>query len=253
MFTPEKRERVRAELLESAAQDTRITGAAITGSAAAGREDRWSDVDLAFAVREAAAVPAVLADWTTVLYSRYGAVYHADITAGAWIYRAFLLPDTLQVDLAFVPAAEFRPLAPSFRLVFGTAGEAHPPAPAAPAGLIGLAWLYAVHARSSIARHKFWQAEYMIGGIRNHGLALACLRHELPTVHGRGIDQLPPGVVTPWEDSLVRQLDGAELFRAFRAALAALLDEIRQSDAQAAKRLEEPFRRLVESSFETAA
>ena len=64
----------------------------------------------------------------------------------------FLLPDTLQVDLAFVPATEFRALSPTFRLVFGEAGEPrHLPTPS-DGDLIGLAWLYALHARSSIAR-----------------------------------------------------------------------------------------------------
>jgi predicted nucleotidyltransferase len=32
------------------ANDSRIMGAALTGSAAGGREDRWSDIDLFFAV-----------------------------------------------------------------------------------------------------------------------------------------------------------------------------------------------------------
>ena len=46
MFTPEERERVRAALVERAHEDPRITGAALTGSAARGEEDRWSDVDV---------------------------------------------------------------------------------------------------------------------------------------------------------------------------------------------------------------
>ena len=41
MFNSEERDRLRSDLLEYAAKDQRITGAAITGSAAAEREDRW--------------------------------------------------------------------------------------------------------------------------------------------------------------------------------------------------------------------
>lgn len=252
MFTPEERARLRSELLDLAAGDGRITGATITGSAAAGREDRWSDIDLAFAVADEAGVADVLSDWTARLYGRHGAVHHTDIQAGAWIYRAFLLPSTLQVDLALVPAAEFRALAPSFRLMFGTAGEPRPPVSASAAGLIGLAWLYAVHVRSSIARDRLWQAEYMISGMRDQALALACLRHGLPIAHARGVDQLPAEATRGWEASLVRQLEPGELSRAFQAALDGLLREIRHADAEAAERLEAPLRSLTGSWAGTA-
>ena len=79
MFTPEERARVRSGLLEYAARDGRICGGAITGSAACQREDRWSDVDLAFGVAEAAEVPQVLADFTAHMYDRHRAVHHVDI------------------------------------------------------------------------------------------------------------------------------------------------------------------------------
>lgn len=52
VFTVEERERVRTWLLEKARADPRITGAAVTGSASHGAEDRWSDVDLFFGVAE---------------------------------------------------------------------------------------------------------------------------------------------------------------------------------------------------------
>lgn len=198
MFTPEERGRLRATLLEHASGDDRISGAAITGSAAAGREDDWSDIDLAFGV-DVAAVEDVLRDWSAYMYDRHSAVHHVDVRAGAWIYRVFLLHSTLQVDLAFVDAAEFRPLAPTFNLVFGTANEPRQPPPAPAAELIGMAWLYALHARSSIARGKLWQAEYMVSGVRDHTLALACVRNGLPAVHGRGMDSLPDDLKAQFE------------------------------------------------------
>jgi hypothetical protein len=52
VFTGEQREAVRQHLLELAETDARITGAAVTGSAADGREDRWSDIDLFFGVED---------------------------------------------------------------------------------------------------------------------------------------------------------------------------------------------------------
>src|SRR5580692_8581417 len=226
MFTAEERDRLRSGLLEHAARDRRISGAAITGSAAAGREDRWSDIDLAFGVGDAGEMPDVLADWTAHMYRQHLALAHFDVMGGAWVYRVFLLPGTLQVDLAFVSATEFRALAPTFRLMFGKAHEPRHAPPPLSGDTIGLGWLYALHARSCIARQKLWQAEFMISGVRDHTLALACLRHSLPAVHGRGMDELPREVTAQLENSLVRQLDAAELARAFRVVMDGLIREI---------------------------
>ncbi len=239
MFTAEERSRVRSSLLEFAASDPRIGGAAITGSAANDREDKWSDVDLAFGVRNGDEVGEVLSDWTARMYEEHRALHYVDVKAGAWIYRVFLLPNSLQVDLAFVAEAEFRALSPTFRLVFGEAKEpAYAPAPSS-ANLIGMGWLYALHARSSIARGKLWQAEYMISGVRDHALALSCLQHGLSAVHGRGFDQLPREVGAQFEGSLVSKLDEGELARAFRVAIRGLLAEIQRFDAELAGRLRE--------------
>ena len=248
MFTPEERAGLRSALLEYAANDNRISGAAITGSAADAREDRWSDIDLAFGVSQSAELPDVLADWTAHMYQQHLALDHLDIQAGAWTYRVFLLPSTLQVDLAFVPATEFRALAPTFRLIFGEANEPRDFPPASAGDLVRLGWLYALHARSCIARGKVWQAEYTISGVRDQALALACIRHGLPAVHGRGMDLLPSGEAAEFEGSLVRQLDSDELSRAFRVVVHGFLGEIRHVDEELAGRLQAALTELVEPS-----
>lgn len=245
MFTIEDRSALRSLLLERAERDRRITGAAITGSAAQSGEDRWSDIDLAFGVSAEVPLADVLAGWTAPMYEEHGGVHHVDVLAGPWTYRVFFLANTLQVDLAFVTEAEFRALAPSFRLVSGKAAEAlTPPAPGVE-WIIGMAWLHALHARSSIARGKLWQAEYMISGMRDHALTLACLRHGLPAAHARGVDQLPESVAAPFAASLVRHLDTAELGRAFRAGISAMTAEIEAADARLAARLRDPILRLT--------
>ena len=247
MYTPEERSNLRSDLLDRGSRDTRLSGAAITGSAATQEEDRWSDLDLAFAIRNATDLPNVLSDWTAYMYDQYRALHHFDVRAGAWTYRVFLLPNTLQVDLAFVPAAEFRPLSPRFRLVFGEANEARHVSPQMVGDIVGLAWLYALHARSCIARQKHWQAEYLISGIRDNAFVLACIRHRLPTSHGRGLDQLPKTVAGGFEAALVRQLDTPELLRTFRVAVSVLITEIRNQDEVLAGKLEEPLRHLTET------
>jgi hypothetical protein len=110
----------------------------------------------------------------------------------------------------------------------------------------GDAWLYALHTRSCIARRKLWQAEYMLSAVRDHALALACIRHGLQSVHGRGIDQLPNEVVDQFAGSLVRQLDVAELTRSFRVVLRGLLNEIQFVDASLAARLQAPLTTLAD-------
>src|SRR5215210_2722221 len=182
------------------------------------------------------------------MYREHEAVHHLDVVHERILYRVFLLASTLQVDLAFWPAAEFGATGPTFRLLFGTANERPPrPAPIA-AELIGLGWLYALHVRSSIARGRTWQAEYMLSAARDQVLALACLRHGLPAFEGRGIDELPREVTAAVAGALVRSLDAGELKRAFGVAGEALLIEVERIDAELAERLAAPLRELVRTT-----
>lgn len=245
MFTPDDRAALRDALISAARADNRIEGAAMTGSAAAGAEDRWSDIDLAFGLAEGADQAAVMADWTAAMYDVHGGVAHLDVPRGGTIYRVFLLASTLQVDIAFAPAAEFGALAPTFRLLFGTAREQPAAAPPEAAGLVGMGWLYALHARSSIERGRGWQAVYMIDGLREQVIALACLRHDLPAHQGRGVDRLPPSVLEPLLGSLAGSLDDATLRRAFAAATDALLVEAAHVDPGLAGRLAGPLRAMT--------
>ena len=245
MFTPHDRDRLRAALIDDARRDVRITGAAITGSAAAGLEDGWSDIDLYFGVADPADLPGALAAWTARMYDQYGAVHHVDVLSGATVYRVFLLRNTLQVDLAFAPGAEFGARAPTFQLLFGVPHSRPYPAPPAAEHLVGTAWLYALHVRSCIARGQLWRAEYMVGRVRDHVLMLACLRHGLPTAEGRGIDRLPVDITAPLEEALVRRVTAADLARAFRAATNGLLAEIRYADGALARRLDSVLAELA--------
>jgi hypothetical protein len=245
LFSISERDRLRALLISSARADERITGIALTGSASIGAEDRWSDIDLAFGFAAGTELAAAIAGWTAVMYADHGAVHHLDVISGGTTYRVFLLASTLQVDLAFAPEAEFGATAPTFRLVSGKAVPRAQARPPDPAELIGLAWLYGLHARSSIARGRVWQAEYMVSGVRDHVLALACLRHGLPAAQGRGLDRLPAEVTGPLAGALVRRLDVAELGRAFGVVMEVLRAEIGHVDAVLAERLSVTLRELA--------
>ncbi|HET6738250.1 MAG TPA: nucleotidyltransferase domain-containing protein [Kribbella sp.] len=244
-FTVSERSALRDALVAAARSDDSITGAALTGSASVGAEDEWSDIDLCLGLAADADQEAVLADWTAVMYAEHGAVHHTDVRSRATIYRVFFLESTLQVDIAFAPAAEFGALAPTFKLLFGAAVEQPLRTAPPPVDLIGLGWLYALHARSSIARGKAWQAEYMISGVRDHVLMLMCVRHDVPHSQGRGLHLLPSALAATVEPTLVRSLEPGELRRAFRASVDVLLTEIEHVDDALAIRLAGPLRALT--------
>ena len=245
MFSPEERDRVREHVIAAARADERITGGAMTGSAAAGKQDAWSDVDLFFGVRDADRIPEVLNDMTALMYRDHGALHHFDVIAGPATYRVFLLASTLQVDLAFTPASSFGAVTPSFKRLFGEPVERPHYAPPDPMSLLDYAWLYAIHARSCIERGKVWQAEYMIGMLRDQVFAAACVRHGLPSREGRGMDQLPVDVKQRLEGALVRSLDRNELRRAYGVAVAGLIHELRLVDSMVADRIEPALRELA--------
>ncbi|GAB2572519.1 nucleotidyltransferase domain-containing protein [Kribbella endophytica] len=241
MFTVEERSALRAQLVAEARADARITGLALTGSGASGAEDEWSDIDLYLGVMDP---QVVLDEWTARMYAEHDCVAHLDMRVRRTTYRVFFLGSTLQVDVAFAPVAEFGALGPAFRTVFGEAVEQTPVAQPDAADLIGMGWLYALHARSSIMRGKGWQAEHMISGLRDQVLMLACLRHRVPVGDGRGYHLLPPALLRPLEGCLVRAIDPAELDRALGATIQVFLGEVAAVDPSLASRLSAPLREL---------
>jgi len=244
VYTSAEREQIRAEILDAARNDPRITGGAITGSASQDREDAWSDIDLAFGLRAGAPLLDVVEDWTARMRDRYGALHTVDVTTGTWLYRVFLLPGTLQCDLAFAAETDFGARAPTFRLVFGrAAGTEHVKPPRADTH-IGYAWLYALHVRSCLARKKYRQAENMLGQMRYRVLTMACLRLGLPTAEGRAFDLLPPDVTGPLDTSYVGRIEASEIARAFAIVTDALLREAAIADAALAERLRAPLREM---------
>jgi hypothetical protein len=86
----------------------------------------------------------------------------------------------------------------------------------------------------------------MVSGIRDHALALACVHAGLPAFQGRSFDRLPTEVLRRFEPALVRSLDEAELRRAFREVIMALLEEVGRGDGELAASLDAPLRALTE-------
>ncbi len=206
--------------------DSRIAAAAAVGGSAAGEQDRWSDLDLTFGVK-GAPVDEALNDWTKRVREEFGAVTLFDVSRGSSIYRVFLLPGSLQVDLSFTPAAEFGAAGPRFALLFGEAKPRDHVAAPSPRHEFGMAAHHAVRAKFCIERGRPWQAEYWISLLRDHALTLASVRFGLDPNYGRGFDRLPRDIRELGQHALVRSLDRDEESRALRAATQLLLHEAR--------------------------
>jgi hypothetical protein len=192
----------------------------------------------------------VLSSWTRRVYDDHDAVAHCDVKRGETLYRVFLLRNTLQVDVSFWGSQEFRALGPKFKLIFGTPRQPQPSPAVGPAELIGFAWLYALHVRSSIARRRMLQAEYMLSGMRNQVLGLACLRNDLPSRDGRGFDDLSNDARSAILKCYPTSLDAAELSRALQQTMCLLLQEIRVTDVDLANRIELTLAEIVRSCAE---
>jgi hypothetical protein len=227
VFTVEERDRVRDRLLEMAHADRRIVAAAEIGALAHGDGDRWSDLDLTFGVADGTGVDPVLADWTADVTREFEAAHLFDLPFQTSIYRVFLLPGNLQVDLSFTPEGDFGALGPRFTLLFGETVEREPvPQPTAE-HLFGYGAHHAVRARICVERGRPWQAEYWISALRDQGLFLASLHHGLEVTLALA------------EAALVRSSDREELVRALRAAIDLLLQEAGELGSTLSEQLRE--------------
>ena len=247
MFTVAERSQVREALTRAAHDDHRIAAAAIVGSGARGQEDRWSDIDLALRLSPGQDVDQVVQSWTASMYRTRDAVAHTDVWSGSTLYRVFLLASSLQVDISFWRDEEFRPRGGPFKLLFGEGRQPEQQDARSPQPFVGMGWLYALHARSSIARGRGIQALLMLNGMRDQVISLLCLREGLDPDHGRGVDLLPGSVRQRLIATIARGVEREELIRAFTELTALLVGEVDQTSAV------NPLLRVLEELVDTAA
>ena len=247
LFTPDDRTRLRDAMVAQAEANPQFSGAALVGSAARGAEDAWSDIDLVLQLAPAADEEQAVADWTAWMRAQAEVADTMDVFAGGGVrYRVYLLASSLQVDVSFWPHDEFRATEPGFRLLFGTPAEPTDPPPAATdaEAAIGMGWLHALHARSSIARQRSWQAVQMLDELQRTTLQLAAARHGLNPWHAREVDRLPAEVLDAMAQARATGLETEELRRSLRALTVAFAHEIAHHDPRRAGVLE-PVLRLI--------
>jgi hypothetical protein len=244
-FTVEQRDAVRQRVLRLAHEDPRVVAGAVVGSLALGGGDRYSDLDLTFAVADDVPITDVLDDWSRTLSAEDGAVHLIDLERPPTIYRVFLFPDALQFDLSLTPASRFAPAGPRWRTLFGEIVEEHvrTPTPPAAAELFGWGVIYGLHARTCIERGRVWQAEHYVGAVRDHALSLACLRHDLPAVQARGYDDLPADVLAGFDGTHVGSLEPDHLRSALSAGMQLLIREGKAAKVPSTETVETRLRR----------
>jgi hypothetical protein len=243
MFSITYRQAVRSRVLEWALADNRIVAGAVVGSLAHSEGDRWSDVDLTFGVSDATTTTQILSDYTKLLVADFEAISLFDLPRGTSIYRVFLLPGCLQVDLSFTPASDFGAIGPSFKLLFGVAVDKPHLAQQSGQDLLGYAVHHALRARICIERGRLCQAEYWISASRDYALSIACLHRDLPAQYGRGFDELPSDLKVLLNNSLVTALEREPLLRALDRTIDLLLlegaDEIQRMSVRVKDQLRE--------------
>jgi hypothetical protein len=244
MFSIKDRNRIRDQVLQLAASDARVVAGAVVGSLALDEGDRWSDLDLTFAVADNISIFEVLKDWTRKIIKEFNAAHLFDLPSGASIYRVFLLPGCLQFDLSFTTASEFGAVGPKFKLLFGSSLEKSYTQPPSAQELFGYAVHHVLRARFCIERGRYWQAEYWISSARDYALSLACRRRGLPSYHGRGFDELPVEVRNTFLNTFIASLERDELLRSMGLVINGLLGE---ADAvkELARKVEPQLRELT--------
>ena len=209
-----ERENIKELLIEKAKSDKSIISAVIFGSASKNEEDEWSDIDLGFRVSENTDIIEVCDSWTTFMKEKYTVSSTLDIYALGAIYRVFLLDSTLQIDLSFWPYDKFTIIGSSYIILFGEAIFIDTP-PTDINRIIGMGWLYLLHARSSIARCRYWQAQQMLEELRNQIFMLKCNRLGVSYNKGKGIDYLPKNETEIISDYMPKNLSIDDLCKAF--------------------------------------
>ena len=260
MFTPDDRERVLEKVLDLARADHRLDAAVLTGSLGSGKEDRWSDIDIAFVVSEVETCPQVTGDWVDLCEGQFDVAHRYEIAFGTTLVRGFLLRDGLELDLAFTPAADFVVWGP-VRVMFDRSGSATRAAEQPQAwaitpdwsGEAGFGWHDVVHACAAANRNRPWQAIFYLQRVRNRTLALASQRHGHDAEEFKHVDDLPENERDPLLESLVGNLDQTSLIAAIEVATNGFVTELQRGNPDLAARLAPPLSAVIRASSDSAS
>jgi|DewCreStandDraft_4_1066084.scaffolds.fasta_scaffold06137_11 predicted nucleotidyltransferase len=213
MFTTEYREDVRNKILEEAKHDSRIVSAAIVGSYAQYKQDQFSDIDIMFGVSKLHTVSELLQSWTEYIVQEFSAVMLLDVQRGTTIYRVFMLPGCLQVDISFSPEKDFGAIGEHFKLLYGKQYEKPQSKKQTSEELFGWIIHHLVRAKFCVKRNRLWQAEFWLSEARDYALKIACIANNLNSDYARGFDDLPKEILGLFKNTMVKEVNKTEILR----------------------------------------
>lgn len=207
MYSKEFRSNVQDVIIDLAKRDKRITDCAVVGSEAISQNDDWSDIDLTFGVSDDVDITVILSDWNCIMAKQFDAHVLFDLPHRQSIYRVYLLPNALQVDLSFTPTKYFGALTKKFKLIYGNVKRQEiVPIPEYKT-IYGYAVLYALKTRCALERMKVWQSYYYLGKYREYIMQLKCIEVNVDSKDGRGYGDLPTSFLTDIQQSLTSKMD----------------------------------------------
>ena len=230
MYSIEERNNVQNSIIALAKNDVRITDCAIVGSESVQKQDVWSDIDLSFGFKNGSDISKILEDWNKVMGNEFNAHVLFDLNYRESIYRVYLLPNALQVDLSFTNTDKFGAITDKFKLLFGKSNEREQKQPPDQKTVFGYGVLYALKARCSIEREKFWQARYFLEKLRENLMILKCTIEQLNPFDGRGYDELPKKFLDRISKSFQASLKSSELKQSLQLLTGLLINEVKTLD-----------------------
>ena len=206
-----------------AAADPRVVAAAVVGGLADGGGDRWSDLDLTFAVADAVPVSEVLDDWTEEFRSRVRR--GPPVRPSGW---AFDLSSVSAAGAACRSTCRSRRRPRSARAVRGSGCSSVPRSTCL--RLRRPRRTSCSDSACTTRSARVSASNAAAGGRPSTGSAASAIRplrspataSGLAVAEGRGFDDLPAEVLAPFEEALVRSLQPEELRRALASAVSGL-------------------------------
>lgn len=230
MYSKEERDEIQNSIIALAQKDNRIKDCAIVGSESIGKHDKWSDIDLTFGIDDETEISQILSEWNAIMFANFNANVLFDVEYKESIYRVYLLPNALQVDLSFTPTQNFGAITNAFKLIFGKANHRqHKPEPEL-SSILGYSILYALKSRCAIEREKYWQAIFYLDKFRENIMTMKCISLHLNPFDGRSFDELPNSFLNKITTGLTGELNRDTLKNSLRSFTKILIQEIKQDN-----------------------
>ncbi|GAA0725756.1 hypothetical protein GCM10009430_31900 [Aquimarina litoralis] len=231
MYSKKDRIKVEKQIIDFAKLDSNIIDCAIVGSKSVGNDDKWSDIDLAFGYEIDADINQILRYWSKIMFESFGANKLFDMSYKESLYRVFLLPNALQVDLSFTPSDHFGAITDNFKLIFGNQRKREFKSLPEINSIAGYTILFALKTRTSIEREKYWQAQYYLTKCRENTMILKCLKENLNSFDGRSFDELTPSFLNQIQNTMINEPNKRNLENALKSMIHILIKELSTVDS----------------------